>query len=88
MQHPLRVLPPSPSLGAYIDCLNKSQQYLQNPLNKLSGAIFSNFIAKCKVQNEDILSGYMDFLRAKSQLEQYKQELEHSAAIKKEESGT
>lgn len=58
-----------------MECQTKAQQLLENPLTKLSGAIFSNYIAKCKIQNNEILSGYMDFLRAKSQIEEYKDEL-------------
>lgn len=53
-------------LGAYEDCLGKARMFLGNPYNKLSAAIFSNLMAKCKGQSENLLSGYMDFLRAKS----------------------
>jgi hypothetical protein len=56
-------------LGAYEDCLTRAQDFLQKPYNNLSAAIFSNFIAKAKSQTDKLLSGYMDYLRARSLLE-------------------
>lgn len=32
-------------------------------------------MAKCKCQTEKILSGYMDYLRSKSLLEEYKEQI-------------
>jgi hypothetical protein len=42
---------------------------IKKPYNKLSAAIYSNLMARCKSQSDKILSGYMDLLRAKSLLE-------------------
>jgi hypothetical protein len=55
-------------LGAYEDCITKAQEFIQKPYNKLSAAIFSNFMAKTKSQTDKLLTGYMDYLRAKSLL--------------------
>ena len=46
---------------------------MENPYNKLSFAILSNIAAKCKVQTNRALSGYMDLLRAKNLINEYKQ---------------
>lgn len=51
-------------LGAYSDCANKAEELRQKPLNMLSEAILSNYLAKCKAELNDVLSGYMDLLRA------------------------
>jgi hypothetical protein len=72
MQHPLRVAALLRRLGAYDDCLNKAQEFLLNPYSTLSAAILSNLLAKCKSQTDKLLSGYMDYLRAQSLLEEYK----------------
>jgi hypothetical protein len=45
------------------------------PYNNLSAAIFSNLMAKAKSQTDKLLSGYMDYLRAQSLLDEYKEQL-------------
>jgi hypothetical protein len=34
----------------------------------LVSAIYSNYLAKCKAEQDIVLDGYMDFLRAKAHL--------------------
>lgn len=46
------------------------------PYNKLSAAILSNLAAKCKGETNRVLSGYMDLLRSKSLIEDYRLEVE------------
>lgn len=59
-------------LGAYKDCMEKAEDYLEKSLNRLSSAILSNYLAKSKAENGMVLGGYMDFLRAKSLLNELK----------------
>jgi len=56
-------------IGAYQDCLNKAESYLPKVNNNhLVSAFYSNYLAKCKAEQDIILDGYMDFLRAKAHL--------------------
>lgn len=41
-------------LGAYKDCESKAQDLICKANNKLNSAIFSNYLAKCKAQNNKI----------------------------------
>jgi len=40
----------------------------------LKAAVFSNYLAKCKEQNNKVFEGYIDLLRAKTLINQVKLE--------------
>lgn len=87
MQDPLRVLPPTLSLGAYKDCQNIAEALLEKARrNHLVAATLSNYLAKAKAELNLVLDGYMDFLRAKAHLEAG-QQAEKDKAEAKEEKG-
>jgi hypothetical protein len=62
------------SLGAYNDCEQKAQNLIEKASTKLNAAVFSNYLAKCKVQNGKAFEGYLDYLRSKALICQVKAE--------------
>lgn len=60
------------SLGAYQDCLNNAEPYLNKTNNHIVSATLSNYLAKSKGELGLPLEGYMDFLRARSHLQAQK----------------
>ena len=57
-------------LGSYQDCEVKAQALLEKGIDDhLVAASLSNYLAKSRAELDQILEGYMDFLRARAHIE-------------------